>query len=104
MLIIFVIDSRYNNGIMIILFKLSRRQGERMDNMDSKSQFKLRASYYFREVEKSGKNLIISGHGKPVIKIVPYTEYPETALEALRDTVIDYKEPTEPVSGDECKT
>lgn len=75
-----------------------------MDNMDSKSQFKLRASYYFREVEKSGKNLIIGPHGKPVIKIVSYTEYPETALEALRNTVIDYKEPTEPVSVDECKT
>jgi antitoxin (DNA-binding transcriptional repressor) of toxin-antitoxin stability system len=37
----------------------------------SKSEFKPRALYYFRVVEQSGKELIISDHGKPVIKIVP---------------------------------
>ena len=71
--------------------------------MISKSQFKSRVSHYFGEVEKTGKNLIISDRGKPVIKIVPFAEDPEQVLEALRNTVIDYKEPTEPVSFDDCK-
>ena len=74
-----------------------------MEKMISKSQFKSRASHYFREVEKTGKNLIISDRGKPVIKIVPFSEDPEEVLEALRNTVIEYKEPIEPVSFDDCK-
>jgi prevent-host-death family protein len=68
-----------------------------MEEMISKSQFKPRALQYFREVEKTGKELIISDRGKPVLKIVPYTENPEEALKALRDTVIKFEGPTEPV-------
>jgi len=68
-----------------------------MEEMISKSQFKPRALEYFRRVEKTGKELIISDHGKPVLKIVPYTENPEEALKTLRDTVIKYDDPTEPV-------
>ena len=68
-----------------------------MEDMISKSQFKPRALEYFREVEKTGKELIISDRGKPVLKIVPYTENSEEALKALRDTVVEYVNPTEPV-------
>jgi antitoxin (DNA-binding transcriptional repressor) of toxin-antitoxin stability system len=68
-----------------------------MEEMISKSQFKPRALQYFREIEKTGKELIISDHGKPVLKIVPYTENPAEALKALRDTVTKYDDPTEPV-------
>jgi prevent-host-death family protein len=68
-----------------------------MADMISKSQFKPRALKYFREVEKTGKELIISDRGKPVLKIVPYTENPEESLKALRDTVVKYDGPTEPV-------
>ena len=68
-----------------------------MENMISKSRFKPRALHYFREIEKTGKELIISDHGKPVLKIVPYVENPEEALKVLRDTVIKYEDPTEPV-------
>jgi prevent-host-death family protein len=68
-----------------------------MKNMISKSQFKPRALHYFREIEKTGKELIISDHGKPVLKIVPYVEDPEEALKSLRNTVLKYDDPTEPV-------
>jgi prevent-host-death family protein len=68
-----------------------------MENMISKSEFKPRALHYFREVEKTGKELIISDHGKPVLKIVPYVEDPEESLKVLRDTVLKYEDPTEPV-------
>ena len=71
---------------------------EKMENMISKSNFKIRASHYFREVEKNGKSLIISDREKPVVKIVPYNEDPEKALKSLRNTVIKYIEPTKPVS------
>ena len=68
-----------------------------MENTISKSQFKPRALHYFREIEKTGKELVISDHGKPVLKIVPYVENPEEALKVLRDTVLKYEDPTEPV-------
>ena len=68
-----------------------------MEEMISKSKFKPRALKYFREVERTGKELIISDRGKPVLKIVPYTENPEEALKVLRDTVVKYDDPTEPV-------
>ena len=68
-----------------------------MEQMISKSKFKPRALHYFREIEKTGKELIICDHGKPVLKIVPYVEDPEAALKALRNTVIKFEDPTEPV-------
>ena len=68
-----------------------------METMISKSKFKPRALQYFREIEKTGKELIICDRGKPVLKIVPYTENPAEALMALRDTVLKYEDPTEPV-------
>ncbi len=68
-----------------------------MEEIISKSQFKPRALQYFREIEKTGKTLVISDRGKPVLKIVPYVENPEETLKALRNTVIKYEDPTEPV-------
>ncbi len=43
-----------------------------MEEIISKSRFRPRALYYFREVEKTGKELIISDRGKPVLKITRY--------------------------------
>jgi prevent-host-death family protein len=68
-----------------------------MDHFISKSKFKPRALEYFREVEKTGKELIISDRGKPVLKIVPYSENPLESLKMLRNSVIKYVDPTEPV-------
>ncbi len=68
-----------------------------MNNVISKSQFKPHALEYFRQVERSGKELIITDHGRPAIKIVPFSEDPPEAIGALRNTVIEYDEPTEPV-------
>jgi len=67
----------------------------------SKSKFKPRALQYFREVEETGEELIITDHGKPVAKIVPYKSAPEMLLKTLRDTVVKYENPLEPVGDDE---
>jgi len=68
-----------------------------MENQVAKSKFKPHALRYFREVEQTGKPLIITDRGKPVLKIVPYSEEPFEALRMLRDTVLEYESPTEPV-------
>ncbi len=63
----------------------------------SKSKFKPNALKYFREVEKTGKPIIITDRGKPVLKIIPFSDDPESALKALRNSVIEYEDPLEPV-------
>ena len=68
-----------------------------MENKVAKSKFKPHALQYFREVEQTGKALIITDRGKPVLKIVPYSEKPSETLRMLRNSVIKYKNPTEPV-------
>ena len=60
----------------------------------SKSQFKGRA---LRRVQQTKEELIITDHGRPVLKIVPYREDTDNILARLRGTVIDYRDPTEPV-------
>ncbi len=63
----------------------------------SKSAFKARALEYFRQVERSGQELVISDNGKPVLKLVRYAHEPDAALRALRGSVGRYDGPAEPV-------
>jgi len=71
-----------------------------MDKAVSKSQFKARALQYFREIEESGRALIVTDHGRPVIKVTPYHPDADELLRALRGSVISYKQPMEPVGID----
>jgi prevent-host-death family protein len=68
-----------------------------MEQTVSKSKFKPQALEYFRQVEESGEPLVITDRGKPVLKIVPYSQQPLKGLEALKDSVVKYEKPFEPV-------
>ena len=72
-----------------------------MQETISKSQFKPKALQYFRELQESGKDIVITDHGKPVIKISPYSEESRLVLEELRHSVKRYDSPTEPVAIDD---
>lgn len=61
----------------------------------SKSQFKAQVLEYLRNVEKKKQPLIITHVGKPVVKIIPYKDV--QVLNSLLNTVVYYKDPTEPV-------
>ena len=69
-----------------------------MPQVISKSQFKPQALEYLRAVEKSKKPLIITHLGKPVVKIIPFSENVKDKLKALNNTVVLFKNPTTPVS------
>jgi len=75
-----------------------------MENQVTKSRFKPRALEYFREVERTGKALIITDRGKPVLKIVPYSEKSSELLRTLRNSVIKYEHPTDPVGLNEWES
>ena len=62
----------------------------------SKTRFKAHALEYFREVERTGRELVITDRGRPVVKLVPFTVEPGRALLALRESVVRYEAPTEP--------
>lgn len=67
----------------------------------SKSRFKANALALFREVERTGKPIIITDHGKPVLTVAPYRADPGAPLRALRETLAKYEAPTKPVAEDD---
>jgi prevent-host-death family protein len=68
-----------------------------VDYVVSKSKLKAKALEYFRQVERTGRELIVTDRGRPVLKIVPYRKDRTEALRALRGSVRMYEDPTEPV-------
>jgi len=72
-----------------------------MSQTVSKSQFKPRSLEYFRRIEQTGEELVITDHGRPVLKIVPYLDDPEACFKGLRNTVLKYDEPCEPVAEED---
>ncbi|MCW5198943.1 type II toxin-antitoxin system Phd/YefM family antitoxin [Desulfobulbus sp. F4] len=67
----------------------------------SKSRFKAKALEYFRKIEQNGQALIITDHGKPVLKIAPFEEKPQLVLQELRNSVLRFDDPLEPVALDD---
>ena len=67
----------------------------------SKSQFKPHSLEYFRKIEQTGEELVITDHGRPVLKVIPYVADPEESFRGLRNTVLHYDEPLEPVGTDD---
>jgi PHD/YefM family antitoxin component YafN of YafNO toxin-antitoxin module len=70
-------------------------------NKISKSLFKSKALEFFRQVEASGEPVIITDHGKPRLEVRRYQAQIEDPLEKLRDTVLHFDRPTEPISESE---
>ena len=67
----------------------------------SKSQLKPIMLNIFRQIEKTGEEYIVTDHGKPVIKISRYIPKPDEALSELRDSVLKFNDPAEPVGLDD---
>jgi prevent-host-death family protein len=75
-----------------------------MEQTISKSRFKARALEYFREVERTGHEMVITDRGRPVLKLVPYAQDPAEDLRSLRGTVVRYEDPTESVGMEDWET
>ena len=72
-----------------------------MERIVSKSQFKPRSLEYFRLIEESGETMIITDRGKPVLKVMPYTANTDNSLKILRNSVLKYDDPTQPVAQED---
>ena len=67
----------------------------------SKSRFKARALEYFREIERTGREVVITDKGKPVLRITTFVDDPDERLRSLRASVLHFEDPTEPVALDD---
>jgi len=88
----------HGNMTMVSLFINSLRGRYKMNQMTiSKSKLKPRILEILRDVERTSKELIITDHGRPVLKILPYSPKPSEVLKALRGSVVKYTDPTGPI-------
>ena len=71
-----------------------------MEKIISKAGFKPKALEYFRLVEETGIDLVITDRGRPVVKITSYVPREKAAVKALRRSVLRYDDPTEPIAVD----
>ena len=69
-----------------------------MQDEVSKSQFKAKALELFREVELTGKPVIVTDRGKPTVEVRRYRDKRRDPLAILKDSVAEYLDPTCPVA------
>lgn len=62
----------------------------------TKTQFRRHLEEYLRKVEQ-GQKLVITDRGRPFCMVVPVVEDAERCFQELRDTVLKYDAPLEPV-------
>ena len=67
----------------------------------SKSQFKPHSLEYFRKIEQTGEELVITDHGRPVLKVIPYVKDPDECFRGLRNTVLKYDNSLDPVGTED---
>lgn len=63
----------------------------------TKSQFKARALELFRKIEESGSSVVVTDQGRPIVEVRRYRGNQRSPLEVLRNSVADFKRPTEPI-------
>lgn len=66
----------------------------------TKSEFKARALEYFRQIEASGRPVVITDRGQPTLEIRKYRADQRPPLEKLRGSVVKFSNPMEPVGED----
>jgi len=69
----------------------------KMETEVSKSQFKAKALEILRRVEATGEPVLVTDHGKPTIEVRRHRSLARSPLDLLRGSVVDYRDPTEPV-------
>lgn len=75
-----------------------------MEKRISKSQIKPRLLEYLRHVEETGEPIVITDRGRPVLRVVPYTRDQDEDMKALRNTVVRYERPLDPVGLEEWES
>ena len=72
-----------------------------METEISKSRFKAQALEVFRQIEATGEPVVITDRGAPTLIVKRYAAETQTLQQRLKDSVIRYTDPFEPVGEDD---
>jgi len=65
------------------------------------AEFKATCLELMDRVRETGVEYVVTKHGKPVAKLVPYVETkPRKGFGALKGTVLKYERPFDPIDGE----
>ena len=65
------------------------------------AEFKTRCLELMDRVRETGVEYVVTKHGRPVAKLVPYVAPPRRSLSgALKGTVLAYERPFDPIDGE----
>ena len=67
----------------------------------SKAAFKAQALELFRRVEATGETIVVTDRGRPVVQVGPFRGEDEAIVATLRESVLAYERPTDPVGEDD---
>ena len=67
----------------------------------SKSQFKAQALEWFRQVETTGKAVIVTDRGEPAIEVRKYRHKQHNPLDTLNGSVSRYTDATAPIATED---
>jgi prevent-host-death family protein len=77
---------------------VSRRAGG--DNRYGAAEFKARCLELMDRVRETGAEYVVTKHGKPVAKLVPFAEPAKKSFfGSLKGTVLKYERPFDPIDG-----
>lgn len=65
------------------------------------AEFKARCLELMDRVRETGVEYVVTKHGEPVAKLVPYTASTRTSVfGGMKGTVLEFERPFDPVEGD----
>ena len=67
----------------------------------SKSDLKPKLLDYLRKVERDKEGIVVTDRGRPVARIVPYSESEGDILKELKGSVLSYDAPLDPVGEED---
>ncbi len=81
---------------------LSRRLGEPPVTYVGAAQFKATCLELLERVRESGQGIVVTKHGKPVAKVMPFEEEKprrKKFIGSMKGTVLRYDRPFDPIDG-----
>ena len=84
-----------------ILKPISRSRGRHPASRVPAAEFKARCLELMDRVRETGGEYVVTKHGKPVAKLVPYAEPARASFfGSMKATVLKYDRPFDPIDGD----
>ncbi len=82
---------------MVLHHDDERRNSSMKTMMVSKSKFKPKVFEYLRQVESGTREICITDHGEPMVKVIAMRTEQDDELAAMRGLVLAYENPEQPV-------